>query len=185
MCYHKIILPSLLGIILYGCATTYAPDDWLPETEDIQVQAFGGWITVVVDENDNWIQYSGEFIGQDDKNVYVLYDSIYILRKKFVQSFVLELDQKNISLYAGWAAAGILITPFANGALSIISEPIWLIGGISAASGESTRDRFEIELPANIDWQIINNFARFPQGLDDIDLNIVRPKINFEIVDYE
>ena len=184
---HKntFLILILFSILFVGCATTYAPDTWLPETEDVQIEVYGGWMTIVVAEEGEWIQYGGEFIGQDEEFAYVLYDTLFTLSKANVQNFTLELDQKNISLYALWSATGFLVSPFANGVYSIFTAPLWMIGGISTASGESFRDRFEIELPTYADWESINQFARFPQGIKSINLNNIKPKLSFEVYDSE
>ena len=107
---RKIIFSSLLftcSLVIIGCATSYAPDDWLPDTDDVPQNAHGGWITVVTQElksqsDEEWMQYGGEFIALDEDNVYVLYDSLYIIPKNIIAESVVDLDQKNSGAYALW-----------------------------------------------------------------------------------
>ena len=54
MCIHKNIFYSsllILFLLTAGCATSYAPDNWLPETDKVPQNNYGGWITVIVDES--------------------------------------------------------------------------------------------------------------------------------------
>ncbi len=60
-------------LLLIGCAASYAPDDCLPDTDDVPQNTYGGWITVITEPDtlnpdENWMQYSGEFISLEDSN---------------------------------------------------------------------------------------------------------------------
>lgn len=180
MSIRKRILCFNFLILFSGCATTYAPHDWLPKTEDIQKEAYGGWMTLFVKpdslkNNDKYLQYNGEFISADTLNVYLLADSLYIVNKVDVISSLLELDRKNSTDYGLWTAGGCLLT-ITNGFYSIITAPIWLITGIPVSVGESVRDRYETDNPNEAYWNDIQKFARFPQGIYDIDLTSLKPK---------
>lgn len=187
MLFHKIKY-SVLCITLsffYGCATSYAPDNWLPNTDQIQREAYGGWLTLYVTEysttqNDGApAEISGEFISSDSNNVYLLtVDNLLTINKSEIKEAILELDDKNNGEYAVWTTLGALST-VSHGMLAGISFPLWLIVGISASSGESLRDRYVEELPADIYWEEVQKFARFPQGLPtNLDLNKLKPKSN-------
>ena len=179
---HKNILSSLLFIFLLlitGCATTYAPDNWLPETEDVPQNTHGGWIAVVTQEvnsqsDDNWILYGGEFIALDEDNVYVLYDSLYIIPKNIIVNSVVDLDQKNTGSYALWVTLGSLLT-ISNGAYGVITLPLWLLVGIPTAAGESYRDMHAEEYPSALYWNDVNKYSRFPQGVEGINLSNLQP----------
>ena len=179
---RKIILSSLLfisSLLISGCGTSYAPDNWLPETDDVPQSTHGGWITVVTQEvksqsDEEWMQYSGEFIALDEDNVYVLYDSLYIIAKEKIVNSVIDLDQKNTAIYALWVGLGSLST-ISNGAYGLITLPLWLLGGIPTAAGESYRDMHAEEYPSEIYWSDINKFSRFPQGVDSINLSKLQP----------
>ena len=174
---HKIILYSsliFLSVFAVGCATTYAPNDWLPETDKVPQSNYGGWITLIVDESNDeseekLMQYGGEFIAIDTANIYLLYDSLFIIPKEIIQNSVIELDQKNTGAYGAWVAGGSLLT-LSNGFYAGITFPLWMVAGIPAASGESFRDRYEQEYPDEFYWNEVKIFARFPQGVDGINL---------------
>ncbi|MEJ2194423.1 MAG: hypothetical protein P8X73_06120 [Ignavibacteriaceae bacterium] len=185
MSIHKIILSSLLfvySLLIVGCATSYAPDNWLPETDDVPQNTHGGWIAIVTQEinsrsDEEWIQYSGEFIALDDDNVYVLYDSLYTIPKNIIVNSVVDLDQKNTGVYAVWVTLGSLLT-ISNGAYGVITLPLWLFAGIPTASGESYRDMYIEENPGEVYWDNVNKFSRFPQGVVSINLSDLQPMFN-------
>ena len=172
----------ILALLVTGCATTYAPDDWLPDTEDIPQNAHGGWITVVTQEvnsqsDEEWMQYSGEFIALDEENAYVLYDSLYVVPKNKIVNSTIELDQKSTGGYAIWVTLGSLST-LSHGYYGIITLPLWLLAGIPTAAGESFRDMHEAEYPDEIYWNEVNKFSRFPQGVERINLSDLQPIFN-------
>ena len=174
MFYHKIIISSLVAFsfcLIIGCATTYAPEAYLPDTDDVQTETYGGWITLVtmpdsLSSEEKWMQYSGEFISLDEENVYLLYDSLYRIPKIKIYSSIIELDEKNSTEYGLWTAGGTAAT-ISNGWFLILTAPLWLLGGIPATVGESVRDRYETEYPDSVYWMNVQKFARFPQGLPE------------------
>lgn len=182
---RKNIFSSLLfifSLLITGCATTYAPDNWLPDTDDVPQNTHGGWIALVTQEaisqsDEVWMQYSGEFIALDEDNVYLLYDSLYIIPKNIITESVVDIDQKNTGMYALWVILGSLST-ISNGYYLTITFPLWLIAGIPTASGESFRDMHAEEYPDEIYWGNINKFSRFPQGVDSINLSDLQPIFN-------
>ena len=178
MLSHKKLsnyLILVLSFITAGCAASYAPDKWLPDTEDIPSNPYGGWITVIVkSDQDKWMQYSGEFIAVDDEKVYILYDSLYLLPKDKIVNSLLELDEKNSGLYVFWAIIGTISTA-SHGKFLVITAPLWIFTGITTTVGESLRDRYEMEESDQTYWESIKKFARFPQGVSDIDLGSVKP----------
>jgi hypothetical protein len=182
---RKNIFSSLLfifSLLITGCATTYAPDNWLPETDDVPQNTHGGWIAVVTQEvtsqsDEEWMEYSGEFIALDKDNVYVLYDSLYVIAKNKIVNSVVDLDQKNTGIYALWVILGSLST-ISNGYYLAITFPLWLIAGIPTASGESYRDMHDEEYPDEVYWNDVNKFSRFPQGVESINLSNLQPIFN-------
>jgi hypothetical protein len=179
---HKKILYSLLLIscvLLIGCAASYAPDNYLPETEDVPKEVYGGWLTVItapdiLNPDENWMQYSGEFIASEDSIIYLLYDSLYQIPKSKITESILELDEKNTTTYGLWVFGGSLLT-LSNGVYAGITLPLWLLAGVPAVVGESARDRYEMNEPTAEYWDGIKIFARFPQGVTDIDLTSINP----------
>jgi hypothetical protein len=178
----KIIYGCLLLFsftILIGCAATFAPDDWLPETDEVPENVYGGWITLITEPDslnteEHWMQYSGEFISLDDENIYLLFDSVYQVPKRKIRNSILELDGKNTTGYGLWVFVGTIAT-ISNGYYLMITAPLWLFFGIPAVVGESSRDKYETEEPSEEYWESIRKFARFPQGVDDIELNDIKP----------
>jgi hypothetical protein len=179
---HKKILYSLLLIscvLLIGCAASYAPDNYLPDTEDVPQEVYGGWLTLITKPDslnigEKWMQYSGEFISSDESNIYLLYDSLYQIPKSKITNSTLELDEKSATAYGIWVFLGTIAT-ISNGYYSVITAPLWLLAGIPVSVGESVRDRYEMEEPTQEYWDSIKIFARFPQGVTDIDLSSIKP----------
>jgi len=177
-----IILISLT--LFTGCATTYAPDNWLPDTQDVPQNVFGGWITVITEPDslnpdEKWMQYSGEFISFDDSTIYLLYDSLYQIPKRNIRNSTLELDEKSSTTYGFWVFGGTVAT-LSHGYYAAISAPLWLLIGIPTAVGESVRDRYEAEEPTKEYWDSLNKFARFPQGITNIDLASIKPIFKYK-----
>lgn len=178
--FFSLIFPVL---IFSACAGSYAPDNYLPETENIPQTVYGAWIVVFTapdtsDSDDKWLMYGGEFIAVDDSIVYVMYDSIYQISKNKVTASSLELDRKNTTEYGVWVMGGSLLT-LSNGYYASITLPLWLIAGIPSVFGESERDKYDMDEPDEAYWDSIKVFARFPQGLDGIDLSQIKP---YEII---
>jgi len=181
MYYHKFLIAAVTVILLLlnSCAPSYAPTNWLPNTDQIQKESFGGWLTLsIVDSISNTdFQIEGELISTDSEYVYVLSDSVInVVSKLYVTNSILEIDDKNTDAYAGLAVLGTLST-ISNGYYLIFSAPMWIIGGSAAAGGESRRDRYVKEFPSYTYWDEIQNFSRFPQGLPpNLNLDELRPK---------
>ncbi|MCJ7554813.1 MAG: hypothetical protein MUO34_13135 [Ignavibacteriaceae bacterium] len=181
MYYHNKVIKLtcfLSFLFINSCAITYAPTDWLPDTKDVASETYGGWITVTaLSANEKVFEYSGEFIAVDENNVYLLYDSVYIISKTDIQKSVLEIDEKNSIEYGLWALGGTLST-ISNGKFLVITAPLWLLGGIPSAAGESYRDYYEAEYPDSVYWESVSKFARFPQGLPDgVHYNELKAKV--------
>ena len=173
----RIPVLSLLIFIIGGCAHSYAPNRWLPDTDQIQTEAYGGWLTIDYEpQNDKTIEIRGEYLTSDTSNVYVLYDSLYIVPKLKITDAVLEIDDKNTSEYDGWTILGTAST-LSHGWFLGFTFPMWLATGISASSGESFRDRYSEDHPDESYWIQIIKYSRFPQGLpDNINLKNLKRK---------
>ncbi|HSW55778.1 MAG TPA: hypothetical protein VLH59_11885 [Ignavibacteriaceae bacterium] len=187
MYIHKKILHYLLiisTVILIGCATSYAPDNFLPQTTDVPQDIYGGWLTVItapdtLHPDENWKQYSGEFIASEDSNIYLLYDSLYQIPKRNIIESTLELDEKNTTTYGLWVFGGSVLT-LSNGIYAGITLPLWLLAGIPTVVGESSRDRYETDESTEEYWNGIKMFARFPQGISNIDLASIKPILKYK-----
>ena len=162
--------------IFVGCATSYAPENWLPKTEEVPYDAYGSWIYLeLTKKNDENVSsfIGGEFITFEKSVVYCLNNELQKIPLHKIRRAVLEIDSKNTSSYGAWTVLGML-SSLSHGFYLIISMPIWLITGSASASAESYRDRFEVEYPDSIWWFDKIIYSRFPQGLpsniDSIDL---------------
>jgi hypothetical protein len=187
MFYHNkllYLLAIIFPIIFLGCATSYAPNGWLSEAEDIPTNIYGGWITIVTKPNnlqteETSMQYSGEFISVDSTTIYLLYDSVYQIPKNIIRNSTLELYQKKTKSYSAWTILGTLST-ISNGFFLVVTAPLWLAVGIPVTISESSRDNYEMEYPDDAYWNEVKQFARFPQGIDKADLNQIKLYSNFE-----
>ena len=94
--------------------------------------------------------------------------------KSKITNSTLELDEKSATAYGIWVFLGTIAT-ISNGYYSVITAPLWLLAGIPVSVGESVRDRYEMEEPTQEYWESIKIFARFPQGVTDIDLASIKP----------
>ncbi|HZH74225.1 MAG TPA: hypothetical protein VFD91_17140 [Mariniphaga sp.] len=180
MSIHKAYFLLLSSFLYFGCAASNAPSNWLPETEQVPGDAFGGWLAIITYPDtivsEKWMQYGGEFIASDSENVYLLYDTVYVIPKITILKAALELDKKNTSSYTFWTFGGTLST-ITNGAFAIITAPFWLVTGIPATIDESNRDTYSSENPDSSYWKSIQKFARFPQGLPaNVNLKNLKPK---------
>lgn len=181
--HNKIFIVFTLFscLIITGCAATHAPSNWLPETEKYPENAFGGWMTIITSDETNtgkerFFQYGGEFISQDEDNVYILYDTVYIIPKINIKTVSLELVEKSTTGFGLWTLGGTVAT-ISNGKFLIITAPLWLIAGTEAAVGESTRDLYESDNPDILFWNNVMKFARFPQGIPkNLKLSGLKPK---------
>ncbi len=173
----KIFLIAFMILIMGGCAHSYAPQKWLPDTDQIQTEAYGGWLTIDYEPgNDETIVIRGEYITSDTLNVYILYDSLYIIPKGKITDAILEIDDKNTSEYSGWTVLGTVST-LSHGWFLGFTFPIWLATGISASSGESFRDRYSEGDPDEAYWNQILKYSRFPQGKpENVNLRELRRK---------
>ena len=172
-------LSGISFLILAGCTSSYAPAGYLPPTDEVPEEVHGGWITIITSpdtykSDDKWMMYGGEFIAVEDIAIYVLYDSLYQIPKREVIKSTLELDEKNTGVYGAWVTGGSLLT-ISNGYYAVITLPLWLFAGIPSVAGEFTRDRYELEYPDEQYWSDVKKFARFPQGVNDIDLSQIKP----------
>lgn len=183
MLIHKILNIFLFAsvIIIAGCAHSYAPKRWLPDTRQIQTEAYGGWLTIEYkSQNKKAETIKGEYIASDSTKVYILFDSLSIIPKDIIKSAVLEIDDKNTGPYSGWTTLGSVST-LSHGKFLIFTFPIWIATGVSASSGESFRDRYAEDNPADAYWNKIIKFSRFPQGLpENLNLKTLKRKEIYE-----
>jgi len=155
------------------CATSLAPDRWLPKLDQVQTQANGAWAVIDHRNGGKTITSSGELIAVEDGRILLLGEG------GIDQVPVAEVEQTKLEIFresrkaALWATLGTLST-LSHGVGLIFSAPVWIISGIGLTAGESRAGMMNFRgLPP----KQINKFARFPQGLPrGLDLKSLKPK---------
>lgn len=174
MYFHKIILTLFALVIFSSCATTNAPEGWLPQAEDIPSDPYGAWCTLSINNYSKLNKsieniVTGELIAVDDSSVYILNDILLdrVDHTSILKS-VIELDSKHYE-YGGHTCLGTLST-ISHGLLSIVTAPLWILFGWPVAIGETYRDRYVGNPPDHLYWSTVRKFSRFPQGISsDVD----------------
>jgi len=156
------VLPVL--IFVAGCATTHAPNVWLSNPDQLQNEAFGGWIQVQYSNVPSVKKKeSGELIA-------VSYDSLYVLdRFNLVAVASADVTKARLVTYdahtgelSGWVLLGTLST-LSHGWYLVLTAPLlWGLAGSIAASSRS-HDPI-IDYPRH-SFDAFRPYARFPQGL--------------------
>jgi hypothetical protein len=156
------VLAALLAASLAGCASNPAPKGWLPPAVKAQEQAYGGWISLTCRKAEAVAHVEGELIAVSDDRVYVLTDTGLVeVPHESVAKATLAAYATGDGQLAGWSALGTLST-LSHGGYLLITAPLWIIAGITAAAGESRAGLLHYpEKPL----ASFRPYARFPQGL--------------------
>lgn len=186
MYFLKIFLTLFVLVILSSCATTNAPDGWLPKAEDIPTDTYGAWCTLNIKVNSRLNKsgenvVAGELIAIDDSSIYLLNDVLLdrIPQRNILKS-VIELDRKHYE-YGIHTSFGTLST-ISHGLVSIITAPMWILFGWPVAIGETYRDRYLGNPPDNLYWNTVRKFSRYPQGISsDVDYQSLKLKAKQEM----
>lgn len=164
---NKLYILLALLIALNGCRTVYAPLGKMPKSPAEFVKSGkGGWLTLRLKAPhiDAGKMKGGEFLWQDEGNIYLLNDSVLAYPKQAIDLAVIELMEKRP--YAGWWILGSVST-LSHGFVLIFSFPLWQVVGIPSTVGELWHDVYKQEKPDESYWQGINVLARFPGGLEE------------------
>ncbi len=173
----------LICLVMSGCASTGAPDDWLPVAEEAPRDPFGSWITVDFQDEIQEDYLGGEFLAVDDDSLYVL--TPYSRSGDPVRGIPLEAVKKaKIASFdpetgkaVGMVAMGSLVS-LSHGLAAAISIPLWMIMGGAMAGSQS---HMPLENYPDLPWSELKMYARFPQGpptgLHQLDL---QPKYLYE-----
>jgi hypothetical protein len=150
-----------------GCAPNPAPAHWLPTADAAQASPFGAWIQLEYAPAGPTFPAGGELIGVGDDSVFVLppEQTLVAIPKAAVRQATVAVFDAQWSRLAVWTLLGSLSTA-SHGAFLVLSFPVWVIGG-SLAAGSASRAPLH---DAEANWQDVQKFARFPQGLPP-DLN--------------
>jgi hypothetical protein len=159
-------LVVLLVSILSGCATTKAPNGWLPAVSDVQSDTYGGWLILSLQRQTQAEVLDGEFIGIRSDSVFLLTDKSEgrVVAMSSIRRAEVQVHQKQTGRVVASTAVGILGT-ISHGLLLIVTAPVWLITGIIAASSASYLGEFEKSDPDIAWWTKMSEHARFPQGV--------------------
>jgi len=153
---------SLLSCLVWGCAPTNAPRDWLASPEGTPRDVRGGWVKLqYTSAAKAKAQISGELIAISGDSLFIANDALQAIALSNIKSAQLEAYRSNSAGMGGLVFLGTLST-ISNGLLLIFTAPVWIIGGSIATSARS----FEpiIKYPKQ-EWSRFSPFARYPQGL--------------------
>jgi hypothetical protein len=161
---HKAPFMFLL-LTLYSCTSNYAPRNWLPSKETFPQDPYGSWLYVEIDTPDEFITYTGEFIGMEDNTVLLLYGPmVHRIDGASVKYAQLKAIADSRKGYTAWTLLGIL-SSISHGWFLAFTIPAWIIVG-TVSSGVETRAGVFIEHDPGRDWwRNMSRFSRFPQGI--------------------
>lgn len=156
----------LICLAAGGCASTGAPDGWLPVAEEAPQDPYGAWVTVEFQKWHDDRVLAGEFLAVDADSLYVLTSfagsgdpvvgvSLTIVKKAKLASFDPQTGKA-----ASWVTFGAL-TSLSHGLGAAVSVPLWVIMGSAMAGSHS---RTPLENYPHLPWDELKKFARFPQG---------------------
>jgi hypothetical protein len=148
---------TILCLLSIHCATTNAPDNWLPEPEASVADPYGGWIDI---QPRKGRIISGELIAVSSDSVYLADSSMYALAKGNILNARVAYYDAGTELAMG-AVLGPFVT-LSNGLFLIFTAPMWIIGGPIAASSRSFDPIVDYPKKPLEDFA---KYARFPQGI--------------------
>lgn len=160
-------------LLLGGCASTSAPDDWTSDAQTMQREAYGAWVDVTHGDSAQPMTVRGELIAVSPDSVHVLpLDStLQSVARPTINELQMVTFDANWGNLATWTALGTLST-LSHGFILILSAPVWIIGGSAATGTQSYRPVF-----TNPDTETLRTYARFPQGLPpNLDRDRLRAK---------
>lgn len=165
-----LLIIFFAAVLNLNCATTSAPNHWLPEKEKADQQSFGGWITI---EKVDKLTIRGELISVSDSGLYVMtFDKLVFTGNDSISTAKLGKYEETNPV-AVWGLMGTLST-VSHGFYLVFSAPIWVVLSTTMASNYS--ENKIIEYPKN-KLADFKNYARFPQGLGrQIDPSKIKPK---------
>ncbi len=188
-----VIITSTL-VTFSGCASTTAPNGWLPYPEETTYDSRGCWIDLRFNDgkgvgnslismlnNDNGnIRISGELIAIHEDSCFILvyeYDQKTTLTSVFNQDIVAakigkyDYDDDKVTMHALYGT-GSAVT---HGWYGILSAPIWIISGILANRKFSNSSIIKYHSRSNDSWTDLRIYSRFPGGVPK---SLNRKKIN-------
>lgn len=151
-----------LCVAASGCATTTAPQGFLPDTREAQTDTYGSWIDFTYRAAGGVERLQGELIAVATDSLWVLAATggRAVSTASLVEGRLTEFDAR-YGQVAGGAFLGFLST-ISNGWFLVFTGPLWIIVGTAAAAGQSNLPMTPVTASTLGD---LAAFARFPQGL--------------------
>ena len=163
--YSAVILCLL--VLVAGCARTTAPRGWLPDTLEVQSQAFGGWVEVTYFDGPRKDEAHGELIAIDDQHVRVLTSvELVAIPRAAVSRVRLTSYRPEQRGVVGWTVLGTLST-LSHGIVLVLSAPAWILCGCVAGSVRSYEGQPSRVSLSRSDVEALRAYARFPNGLPE------------------
>ena len=157
---------SLGCLAVVGCASTGAPDGWLPAATDAPRDPYGAWMIVEFEKSHDERFLAGEFLAVDEDSLYVLAgtaetaDPVVGVSLEVVKKARIAHFDPQTGIAVGWVVAGTLSTA-SHGMGAAVTMPLWIIVGSVLAGSQSY---MPLENYPNLNWDEFKMYARFPQG---------------------
>jgi hypothetical protein len=170
------IIPAMslfVFCLLVGCASSRAPERWLPSAEEAQRDVYGSWIEISYETGGDLYRDGGEFIAIDSQYLYYANESeLQMVPLSAISKAKIVVYRSESGQLAGWTVAGSIST-VSHGFFLILSLPVWIISGSAFTAACSFEPVIDIE-PG--DWDRVRIYARYPTGLpEDFDSVLLRP----------
>ena len=156
-----IFLALSIALILY-CASTNAPKNWLPDPDGLQTNVYGSWIELEYYSRPGRSAYLyGELIAFSKDTVFIANNTFHTIALSDIKSGRIASYQSNYLSMSGLVALGIIST-LSHGYFSLLTAPLWLIGGSITTAVRSHEPIVDFK---NDEYSGFSQFARYPQGL--------------------
>lgn len=174
---RAIIIFLSFALVLAGCASTKTLDrstdrgsesKYDAEVEEVPIR--GSRVMVYMYATFK-ASITGELLAIDDDQIWVLSGrKIKGIPRSSVKRVSLRLYKSSeAGAVAAWATIGMLST-FSHGWFSVLTGTVWIIGGMIMTIQADTINRIQV-LPNGFD--MLYQYARFPQGIQSIELSSV------------
>jgi len=158
---RQIISILFLGLFLASCSSP----KYVSKPKDFGNRVKGLFIKITTKENRSVIP--GEIIEVLPNEIKILpidRPLISIRKERILKAEILvALTSDNPEGISAWAAL-VNLTAIGHGLYAFISVPINAIATASI-SHDAVKSTYRVKYPDAIDWEEINKFARFPQGI--------------------
>lgn len=159
--------------LLVGCASSRAPEGWLPSAEEAQRDVYGSWIEITYNIGDDLYRDGGEFLAVDSQFLYYVNESgLQSVQLSAISKARIVVYRSESGALAGWTVAGSIST-VSHGYYLVLSLPLWIIAGSALTATCSFEPVIDIE-PG--DWDRVRKYTRYPTGLPEgFDSELLKP----------